>query len=257
MSELLCRPAQVLEWHGSLTVLPKPSHCHVSNPICVSTVMWVRKERLPPGHLNYAPGDPRSLPVSSHCTGSWGGWPLSFPSELDPSVPYCPLLPTAWSEGGEAFWQGWLTELSSQGTCQPPGLPDGVLRAALGCGSCSGPWVQLRRCFTRCEVLLLSLIPRWRAVTTAGPRCHRPWDPSSSSWEQQPMGSDKLKPSFIKISSKIGCATAWCSSCASVLSAFPDRRMWQMQNSSSVKIFVKLTHFKYLEETISSVKALC
>lgn len=109
----------------------------------------------------------------------------------------------------------------------------------------------------RCEVLLLSLIPRWRAVTTAGPRCHRPWDPSSSSWEQQPMGSDKLKPSFIKISSKIGCAAAWCSSCASVLSAFPDRRMWQMQNPSSVKIFVKLTHFKYLEERISSVKALC
>lgn len=153
MSELLCRPAQVLEWHGSLTVLPKPSHCHVSNPICVSTVMWVRKERLPPGHLNYAPGDPRSLPVSSYCTGGWGGWPLSFPSELDPSVPYCPLLPTAWSEGGEAFWQGWLTELSSQGTCQPPGLPDGVLRAALACGSCSGPWVQPRRRFTRCSTM--------------------------------------------------------------------------------------------------------
>lgn len=87
---------------------------HVSNPVCVSTLMWVGRKRFLLGHLvMFLPQlSLRSLPLSSHCREGWGARSLYFRAQAGSQQSL--LLPTAWNEDHEDFWQGWVTELNSQ-----------------------------------------------------------------------------------------------------------------------------------------------
>lgn len=98
--------------------------------------------------------------------------------------------------------------------------------------------ITMMGCHHGSVVLLQTLRPEWQQLSTTA------------------CGNDNPKPSFITVSSGIGYAPAWCSSCTSALSASPDSRMWQMQNLCSIKIYVRLTHLKDLEETIPSFNVL-
>lgn len=115
---------------------------------------------------------------------------LTLEPKLDPSTPYWPLFPRAWSEGGTALWQGcslgWphssvLGQLPARAQPRPARWG---LRAAVGCSCCSGPWVQLRRSITTAAVGFWCCptprpwlqTPRWWAVTSAVSCFHRPWD---------------------------------------------------------------------------------